>query len=241
MSRVAVVAAQMAELEAFLGRRSALRERHADGLRYWCAECGRHEIAVAATGEGRRAGSLGAQRLLRAFEPAELIGVGVAGALSPGLEPGELLIAADVRVEDGAWLPCTLPSGADIAGARTAAVMTTDRIVCTPAERQTLWQSMDFEPVAVVDMESFDFVSQAREQGVEVAIIRCISDGADDRLPPWLNRCRRRDGTISRSRAAFRALGAPLWVPTLMRMRRRLGTASTALADALESLLQALA
>jgi hypothetical protein len=116
--------------------------------------------------------------------------------------------------------------------------MTTDRIVCSAAERHALWQLTDFEPAAVVDMESYDFVSAARARQVDVAILRVVSDVADDRLPPWLNRCRRPDGTLSRAQVALRAVAAPIWIPALLRMRGRLADASAALADALELLLE---
>src|SRR5262249_43924397 len=85
-----------------------------------------------------------------------------------------------------------------------------------------------------VDMESAAWGREAAGRGVPYAILRVVSDGADDELPEYLTRCMDREGGISRGRVALAALAHPAPIPTLWSMRGRVREASARLAAFVE-------
>lgn len=135
-------------------------------------------VPVVRTGMGlRRAARAGAH--LRSAPGGALAVVGVCGALADGLEPGDVLVADEVRGPDVA-LPC--PSAPLLAGAlrraglraRTGPLLSVPRLV-TGADRRRLAEG----GAAAVDMESAALV--AAGGGRPLAVVRVVVD--TDRHP----------------------------------------------------------
>jgi len=123
---------------------------------------------------------------------------GVAGALSPRLRPGDLVVASEIRTLDGATFPCS--SGPVAAALRALGIephvgpiVTTERLRLPKAERARLVAS----GALAVDMESA-WIARA-VGGRPFAVVRTIVDTPD--RPLW-----RPVATVSGGIRALRAL-----------------------------------
>jgi len=217
-------------LLARLGARHDGRDRAA---RYWSSPVDR--IAFAVSGMGRRRASAAAAALLDRSGAERLIVVGVAGALTEDLAVGEV-VAAEAVIADDAPARAIDPAGLGVAlaaGARPATVVTVDRIVTAVKDRpalRALALGTDASRPAVVDMESYDAVTQAAERGLPVTVIRAVSDAANEELPEFLARSRKEDGDLDRRLTMLMALIHAGSIPALLALRRRLRRCSETLA-----------
>jgi len=165
----------------------------------------------------------------------------MAGALSPCMEVGDLVIAKSIHGEvDG---PCDgelFQKTATLAGTRTDVHIST----CVPAD-EIVWRADDKAALArsvggdylFVDMESAGIAPICREYGVPFVIVRAISDSAEESLPFDLNRCRNRSGEISPVRVAGHALIRPSSLRRLQDLRARCIDGSRKLAEFVAGLL----
>jgi len=153
-------------------------------------------IKVRRSGMGRREVSFG---------DADAIGVaGLCGAVDPSLRAGDVVLATELRSEDGKTIPC--PDSALLAEplrrmgirATTGTVYTASRIL----GREERLELRDAGIIAV-DMESAWIAEAARER--PVAVLRVVVDTADRRLlrPRTLASGIRGLWTLRRASAAF--------------------------------------
>ena len=238
---VLVLAAQEVEIGALLSRGEEWSQGTLHGRPWWRGSIGGQAVVVVVTGEGRGLARSGAENAVDYFDPRFLLGVGVAGALSPALERGQVVVSSEVALESGRRLSAQAAalSSARELGITAAAVLTTDRIVGDPLEKNRLWLGLRSPDAAVVDMESFDFAASAAECGVPFLILRAVSDTASESVPSWLNGCRSPNGAISRARVAVRMSVHPRDALWLVRLRGRLSTCAESLAESIEHLLAA--
>ncbi len=207
-------------------------------------------IVVLLTGiGGTRAGSatLGIQMIAtetgRFFDVC--VSTGLAGALQPEIRPGEIVVAGEVRTRT---VPADLSKNeisgdpelmalARKCGARQVkAFYEEDRIVITAAEKSRLSPLAD-----VVDMESFDVISECLVWGTRGVAIRAISDTSEDDLPLDLNLAVTKAGGVSLRRIVGQALRRPKAVPRLLRFARQSRRAAESLGDFLDSFITELA
>ena len=122
----------------------------------------------------RKGGARAARVGVRASQPlpdGRLISFGLAGALVPGLEPGEIVTADRVVDEWGRLLWEGEPVALD--GAIRGIVCTASDVVDDPASRQALAERTG---AMVVDMESGTLAASGRLTGV----VRAVSDTCDE-------------------------------------------------------------
>ena len=202
------------------------------------------EVALAVTGDGDRNARAGAAAALRRVRARVVIAIGVAGALSPELATGELLVAHRVMREHGdAWQapPPWLAGAAHLAGARPAALISVPRLAATVADKRRLLElTAAREPglLAAVDLESAAFAGAAAARGLPWLILRAISDGAAEALPPLLNRCLDEGGAIRRMQLAVRLFAQPSALPQLLSLRQRVRACADVLAAAATAVLE---
>jgi 4-hydroxy-3-methylbut-2-enyl diphosphate reductase len=141
------------------------------------ANVGSAAFAVHRVGMGLAKAGRSARRLSgAAVPPAAVVVAGLGGALSPGLEPGDLVVA-DRLIDPGGHEVARMASAPLLAGelgrkglrARVGTVVSTDHIVTGP-ERATL-AGLGAD---VVDMESTALVQA--DWGAPLAVVRAISD-----------------------------------------------------------------
>src|SRR5262249_8754094 len=131
---------------------------------------------------------------------------GFCGALRPGLAVGDVVVPAAVVDETGARWAC--------AGAGRGQLVTTDRIVATPADKLALGERSGAD---VVDMETAAVAELWARAGVPFRAVRAVSDTADTALSPALVRLLA-GGEVS----ALKALAALARTPALLGEFRRL-------------------
>lgn len=192
-------------------------------------------VALLHTGTGQTRARTGVTALLE-YQPVDvLIYVGVAGALDPSLNLEAVLVPEVVQNEEGEFAPAPdagwrerVRTGVD---ASTGTLVTVDRVVTQPDEKRALWNALDQDAPAAIDMETFAVAHVADDRGIPYLSVRVVSDGADERLPDLLKDAQRDDGSIDRTRVMRDVVWSPTAVPTLMRMRQRVQSASKVLAD----------
>ncbi len=133
--------------------------------------------AGADTGRARE----GALSLIGAGADA-LVSFGLAGGLSPRLEPGALVLADAVRAPDGKSLTACAPwrnrliaLAGDVVPLAVGAILGTTHPVATPPAKEDLFRETG---ALAVDMESHGVAAAATETGLPFIVIRAVADPA---------------------------------------------------------------
>lgn len=200
---------------------------------------GSRAVALQVTGPGPARAARAAHSLLESVRPMACICVGLAGALSPAMQRGDLVLATHVVDPSGAESIAADPWLLDVArraydGSRPlheAALLTSPRVVGTAAEKAALAAT-----AGAVDMESLAVARVAAAADIPFLAVRIISDTATEEFPIDLNQYIDDKGNVKRLQLALAALGKPTAVPFLLRMRRAAADGGDALASYLESL-----
>lgn len=163
--RVAVVAAMRRELEPLLTR---VRGQQRNGVEFFELE----NAVVAVGGIGRNAARKAAEAAIAMYQPTAVVSAGIAGALTTSLKVGDVVHAREVVDAD---------TGARFAAGEGDVIVVTTASVSGPSEKRTIAERWRAE---VVDMEAAAVAAVAREQGIEFAAVKAISDELDFVIPP---------------------------------------------------------
>lgn len=141
-----------------------------------------------------------------------IISIGIAGALAPGLRPGDWVVADAVGEipADPGWAARL----AEALGARRGSIAGADVMIAEASGKAALYRATG---ALAVDMESHVAASVAERHGLAFAAARVISDAADRSLPPAARVGMRPDGGMDLP-AVLRSLAAdPRQLPALIR------------------------
>lgn len=203
------------------------------GLRF---EHGGHEVVVANTGSG--GGHAWEWALADEFAQCDwFLAAGLAGALTPNLEAGDVVIASNVwqrKPGDFQLVHATTEIQLPFTVALPADVITVDHVLVTRTEKAGLLQVFrhDGRAAAVIaDMESAAIARAAREQRARFAAVRAISDTAHEDLPLDFNDYLGADGNLHRARIIRQALARPSLIRPLSRLGRNSRLACLRLAE----------
>lgn len=187
----------------------------------WRGRIGDRPALLIVAGMGAAAGASTRRLLDEGPPPLGLLLAGVAGGLDPNLPAGATLLATEIRQGERCWRPNPTPP---VAGLETGALLTTERILTTAAEKRAAAGA----GARAVDLEAAGVAAAAAAAGVPWACMRAISDPAGQSLPVDFNRCRRVDGELSLPHVLGQALQKPGRIVGLLRLRgqMRLATAS---------------
>ena len=180
------------------------------------------------------AGGGDAARLERGLEdeaeifPGIILSCGIAGALSPDLHTGDVIIDGDATVV--ALLRAALPDA--IAGQ----VAGGNAIVATAAAKSALASRTG---AIAADMESHIASRVARSRDLPFGVLRVISDTADDDLPPAALVGMRPDGGMALGAVLASLARRPRQLPALLRTGRQAGAAFAALERAFDAIIAA--
>jgi len=197
---------------------------------------GARHVALTVTGDGPARAQRGLAAFLRATPCAGVIGIGLAGALTPDLRAGDLVTASRILDEDGGvvspdarWVAAAESSGA------TACTLISTRSIVRSATQKAAFAGEHVYAPAAVDLESAAWARAATAFGLPFAVLRVIADAADDEVPAFVADSARPDGSIRRERVVLAALANPRRrVPELIRMARAARRASRHLAEAVD-------
>jgi adenosylhomocysteine nucleosidase len=216
-----------------------------EGLHGFRARIGGKDFAFVGHGIGHQRATETARRAFDSMPKAELvIGTGVAGALSRGLKPGDLVLSDRVLMihADGEQSrPGAAVSAAHVraighslanAGIAysTGAILTSNRVFTVPEKRG----AKESTGAIAVDMESAAIASEAAVRGLPFVAIRAVLDEVDDEVVGA--EMADEDGDVSPLAATAYLLRNPATVLKLPRMMRNLSRATAAIADALSAI-----
>ena len=130
--------------------------------------------------------------------PGIILSCGIAGALMPDLQPGDVVIDGEAPALE--HLQRALPH------AHRGAIVGNDAIVATAAEKYALHERTG---ALAVDMESHVAARVAQAHGLPFAIVRIVSDEVDHLLPHAITVSMRADGGFDRTRMRASLAAAP--------------------------------
>ncbi len=190
-------------------------------------------LALVETGEG----TVNAERHLAAWLeqrlPRAVLSIGFAGALSPSLQAGDLVIAREVR-DSNISPDASLLSAAErvqIERVRFGAAVTTDEILWRAESKRALASSLDANEIGFVDMESTAIAKVCARRGVPFLIVRSITDPLDEDLPLDFDRYRDGDGQVDPKKIIRAALLRPATFKALLVLRKRSKLCADRMAD----------
>jgi adenosylhomocysteine nucleosidase len=171
---------------------------------------------------------IGGKRLLPEVcrDAGGIILAGVAGGLEPGLRVGDVVIDGTERF-----------GGAETAG-RRAKIACASQVVSTREQKRELFEQTG---AAAVDMESDAVRKIALDVGIPLLIVRAISDSAEDEIPAALFKWIDEFGQPFAGKVAAGIVTNPALVPAMIRLGRNAKLATSAMAGAVHSIVQALA
>ncbi len=183
---------------------------------------GDHFAFFAAGGSPERAAE--AVRHMAARGAKLLISVGLAGALDPAAQTGDVVLAGAVIAPDGrsyavdpAWHERL--GGALSAGMRWSdpPVLGSDAAVLTAADKAALYRKTR---AAAVDMESHGLAREAAGRGIPFAVLRVIADPADRAIPAWAMGAVAADGSTRVAHVLKALLTKPWELGALLNLAR---------------------
>ena len=199
------------------------------------AVCGMEREARIAAGAGVTTvvgGSSGRlrERLESALAGARgVISIGIAGALSPQLRPGDLVVAAAVLARGKRFAADVAWSGrlvAQLPGAMLAPIAGTDALIATAAEKARLFEATG---AYATDMESHIAAEIAESQGLPFAGLRIVADAATSDLPACASVALTPDGKVNLAAVLGSVARGPGQIPQIVRMARESNAAFAAL------------
>jgi nucleoside phosphorylase len=171
-----------------------------------------------------------------AERPAGVVSFGLCGALAPDLDIGQLVLATAVLTPVGELAAdealsdrLAAPLGRIMRGLFVGSAV----IVPDPLRKSALRQSSG---AIATDMESHLAAQAAARAGVPFAVLRAVSDRADEALPAAAQAGFRPDGSVDVAAVIAALARRPSELPGLLRTARHAGLAFAALRRAAESL-----
>jgi adenosylhomocysteine nucleosidase len=192
---------------------------------------GGRRIALILAGAGQHHARRATEILIDGHRPGRIVSAGFAGGLSATLKRNDILVADRLLNLDGE-LPVDLPPGVVAAatqpGVHRGGLLTVDRAIRTPHERQSLFQRSG---ALGVDMETFGVAEVCAARQVAFSAIRVINDTADEALPREVEHLLAQKTTAARLGAALGAvLHRPASAKDMYRLRENALIASGRLA-----------
>lgn len=215
---VAIVAAMRSELGPLL---RAAKKRHVAGVDLYDLP----SALVAIGGIGRNAAARAGEMAVREAEPAILVSAGFAGALTPSLKAGHVVLAREVIDEATGQRYITIGGEAVLVTALRVAGMLGKRRLATSYS------------ASAVDMEGAVVAQTAKQDGISFAAIKAISDELDFPMPPVSGFVTPLGQFRSAAFAGYVAVRPKWWVPTV-RLAVNSRRASENLSAALEHLIE---
>lgn len=191
-------------------------EHWSGGVEVYEAAIGDSTVWVLLTGMGNRSVSFEKIICFKMAGVEAFLSSGLAGALNADLKLGQVIIPRRVgNLRDAIGLAAAeklLVLAEQTEAKIVATLITADHIVETSEEKKRLSFFGD-----AVDMESFRLVSEFAMEGVPAAVIRAISDVADEDLPIDFSICVTDSGKVKPMAMLGQIFKRPQKVPALIR------------------------
>ncbi len=210
-------------------RRLRLRLLDAEN-QVWGADQDAHEIRLCLSGIVPDMAKERVERFLNSEKPDMMLCCGLAGALRPDIQVGDLVVqSADPSLEEQAGLALRARGIPYHVGP----LVTVSAPVLAPAARRELAAKSG---AIAVDMESQTIAALCRERGIPCMAMKGVSDGYEDDLTPILGGV----DVIHIRRIALSVLGLPWTWPLAARLARHSFIAANRLGHGVWALLERL-
>jgi nucleoside phosphorylase len=223
--KLLIAASESMEFAGLLRRAGSVRPVPVAAQWSRSAQLGPHELLLVANGAGAGRAAAAVDSALAFFQPDALASTGLCGAVSPELQPAQIVIGTAVAYGDAVYpaapLQCALPHAAGV-------VRTIDRIAQSAEEKRS-WYATG---AIAVEMEAVAVARRAQSLGLPCYCIKAVSDVAGETLTIDLNAALRPDGHFDTIKILGSTLRHPLpRVPELLRLWRRSTRAANCLGD----------
>lgn len=181
-------------------------------------------LALLETGEGVANAERQLDAWLERRSALAVLSIGFAGALSPELQIGDLVVAKSVHDAAAEPDPKLLASASQIrlnTPVHLGTALTSDAILWRATEKHALAKSLGADEIGFVDMESTAIASVCARRHLPFLIVRSITDLFDEDLPLDFNLCRARDGRVKSTKVMKAALLKPGSFTGLLELRKR--------------------
>jgi adenosylhomocysteine nucleosidase len=192
-------------------------------------------LTLLETGEG----IVNAERHLEAWlerrRARAVVSIGFAGALSPSIRIGDLVIAEEVR-DASATPDAKLLSAARLLQTgqpwiHFGLALTSHEILWQAESKRALAASLAGDEIGFVDMESTAIARVCGRRGLPFLVARSITDLLDEDLPLDFNQFRNCDGRVDQKRVVRAALLRPGSFKGLLDLRKRSKLCAERMAD----------
>ncbi len=165
-------------------------EHHLGGHRHFMGRFGRLPIAVVIGGVGKKNAAMATRLLCEEHKLSALLSIGYAGALSPELKRGDIVLSSFSCNDEQ-----TKPQASDLELAKKLRgvadeshehhvyigdLYTANGIVAHHEEKRSLFER---SRAHIVDMESFSVYMEAKARGIPFVGIHTITDTAEEDIP----------------------------------------------------------
>lgn len=155
-----------------------------------------------------------------------LLSFGIAGALAPDLESGDLIVAhglcdaaGEQLATDGAWRAAlTAAMDENFVHYREGAILGSSRALLTAADKAAAFADSG---CLAVDMESAAVAAAAAEADLPFLAVRAVADRASDDLPALVESAVQPDGRPAVGRSLSALLKRPSQIPATLRLARQ--------------------
>jgi adenosylhomocysteine nucleosidase len=183
------------------------------------------DVQILITGIGRQNAENSLRQFLAKNLPKLVLTCGFAGGLNPELKSGDVVFitgyaALEERLTD--------------TDAIHASFFSAPRIATTVAEKKQLRAETGAD---VVEMESGAILAVCRENRIPCAMVRAISDTADEDLPLDFNALSKPDLSLDYGKLAWAIAKAPWKIGALIRLHKKTSFAAQQLANVLAKLI----
>lgn len=177
------------------------------------------------------------------FQAECLVSFGIAGALKPGLKPGDIVLSTEVIDEDRSWvsgesLRARIPQLVREIGAIEGPVLGAQMILATKTDKLRAWHETG---AIAVDLESVVVARAGAALGIPFLVLRAIADPATRALPPAALLPLSAEGKPQVGQVLASVMRRPQQLPSLFGVAREARQALAALVAPAHALRRALA
>jgi len=196
-------------------------------------------IVLLETGEGVSNAERQLDEWLARNDARAVVSIGFAGGLTASLQPGDVVVAREVRDCLAQPDPNLLTASQHLAldfPLRFGIAITAQQIVWQAKGKSALADSLIDDEIGFVDMESTAIANVCGRRGLPFLIARSITDPLDEDLPIDFNLCRGNDGRVDSKLVMKAILRKPSAVSGLLELRKRSNLCAERMAEFVVSL-----
>lgn len=178
---IGLVCALPLELSEFIGRCSKVKTYTGGKFTFRGGHYGDIRIAMVESGMGPVRARRATEALLEAHSPRWIVSTGFCGALVPGMQIGQIVVANKITTLSSDELAIDVGMTTDAKrGLHVGRTLTIDHMVRSIAEKQALAEQTN---AIAVDMETHEIALVCRERKTRFMSVRAISDDLSADLP----------------------------------------------------------